>query len=128
MSKDFEREPRALLTRLYHAAVQRALPAAQLRHHLPPVPRGRTVVVGAGKAAGAMAHALEAAWPAEAPLAGVVVTRYGHTPPRPAGLAPRIDILEAAHPVPDAAGVRAAERMLAAVQGFFDDFDLPLAA
>ena len=84
MSKDFEREPRALLTRLYHAAVQRALPAAQLRHHLPPVPRGRTVVVGAGKAAGAMAHALEAAWPAEAPLAGVVVTRYGHTPPRPA--------------------------------------------
>ena len=121
MSKDFEREPRALLARLYHAAVQRALPAAQLRHHLPPVPRGRTVVVGAGKAAGAMAHALEAAWPAEAPLAGVVVTRYGHTPPRPAGLAPRIDILEAAHPVPDAAGVRAAERMLAAVQGLTAD-------
>lgn len=121
MSTDFECEPRALLTRLYHAAVQRALPAAQLRHHLPPVPRGRTVVVGAGKAAGAMAHALEAAWPAEAPLAGVVVTRYGHTPPRPAGLAPRIDILEAAHPVPDAAGVRAAERMLAAVQGLIAD-------
>jgi glycerate 2-kinase len=121
MSAGVEQEPRALLARLYHAAVQRALPAAQLHHHLPPVPRGRTVVVGAGKAAGAMAHALEAAWPAEAPLAGVVVTRYGHTPPRPAGVAPRIDILEAAHPVPDAAGVRAAERMLAAVQGLTAD-------
>jgi len=79
------------------------------------------VVIGAGKAAGAMAHAVEALWPAAAPLSGVVVTRYDHTPPRPEGLAQRIDILEAAHPVPDAAGVAAAERIMASVANLSAD-------
>lgn len=119
-------DPCALLTRLYRAAVERALPGTQLAACLPHPPRGRTVVVGAGKAAGAMAHALEAAWPADAPLAGCVVTRYGHTPPRPPGVPARLDILEASHPVPDAAGVRAAERLLASVQGLGPD-DLVIA-
>ncbi|MFO4987064.1 DUF4147 domain-containing protein, partial [Salmonella enterica subsp. enterica serovar 1,4,[5],12:i:-] len=75
---------------LFDIAVARAQPAHGLPPHLPPPPRGRTLVLGAGKAAGAMAQALEAAWPADAPLSGRVVTRYGHTPPRPAGLPQRI--------------------------------------
>jgi glycerate 2-kinase len=89
--------------------------------YLPSPPRGRTLVLGAGKAAGSMAHALEALWPSEAPLGGVVVTRYHHTPPRPPGLAQRIDIVEAAHPVPDEAGVKATERMLALTEGLTAD-------
>ena len=64
-----------------------------------------------------MAQAVEALWPADAPLEGLVVTRYQHIPPRPAGLKSRIEIVEAAHPVPDAAGLAAAERILAMVQG-----------
>ena len=108
-------QPRELLRHLFDVAVARALPANTLAAHLPSPPKGRTVVIGAGKAAGAMAHAVERLWPVAAPLTGVVVTRYGHTPPRPAGLLPRIDILEAAHPVPDAAGVAASERIMAAV-------------
>ncbi|MFM2074311.1 MAG: hypothetical protein RJB34_616 [Pseudomonadota bacterium] len=108
-------DPRQLLRHLFDVAVQRALPAHTLAAHLPAPPRGRTVVVGAGKAAGAMAQAVERHWPADAPLGGVVVTRYGHTPPRPEGLLSRIDVLEAAHPVPDAAGVAAAERIMATV-------------
>ena len=117
---------RTLLRSLYDAAVARAQPQRQLAQHLPPPPRGRTVVVGAGKAAAAMAYALEAAWPAAAPLTGCVVTRYGHTPPRPPGLTARLQVLEAAHPVPDAAGVAAAERLLASVQGLGPD-DLVIA-
>ncbi|RRD57183.1 glycerate kinase [Comamonadaceae bacterium OH2545_COT-014] len=109
--------PRAFLRHLLDVAVARAQPAQCLPPHLPAPPRGRTVVLGAGKAAGAMAHALEAAWPAQAPLSGLVVTRYGHVPPRPPGLAARIDIAEAAHPVPDAAGEAAAQRLLALTQG-----------
>ena len=70
-------------------------------------------MLGAGKAAGAMAHALEAHWPMHAPLSGVVVTRYGHTPTRESNSADRIRVIEAAHPVPDEAGLAAAERMLA---------------
>ena len=79
------------------------------------------MVLGAGKAAGAMAHALEAAWPADAPLGGLVVPRYGHTPPRPPGVAARIEITEAAHPVPDAAGTQAAARLLALTEGLTAD-------
>ena len=75
----------------------------------------------AGKAGGAMAHAVEALWPAQAPLTGLVVTRYGHTPPRPDGVMPRIEVLEAAHPVPDAAGLAAAEKILALAQGLSAD-------
>ena len=113
--------PRAFLDHLFAVAVQRAQPAQQMARFLPAPPRGRTLVLGAGKAGGAMAHALEALWPADAPLSGLVVTRYGHTPPRPAGLAQRIELVEASHPVPDAAGEAAARRMLALTQGLTAD-------
>jgi hydroxypyruvate reductase len=79
------------------------------------------LVLGAGKAGGAMAQAVEALWPADAPLSGLVVTRYGHTPPRPAGLPERIEVVEAAHPVPDAAGLQAAERILELTKGLTAD-------
>ncbi len=118
--------PQETLRSLFDTAVARAQPLLNMPACLPPVPRGRTVVVGAGKAAGAMAHALEALWPADADMSGVVVTRYHHTPPRPAGLTQRIDILEAAHPVPDEAGVQAAQRMLDLVQSLGAD-DLVIA-
>jgi glycerate 2-kinase len=114
-------DPRALLRHLYDVAVQRALPLHNTAAHLPPPPRGRTLVLGAGKAGGAMAQAVEALWPADAPLSGLVVTRYGHTPPRPAGLPSRIEVVEAAHPVPDAAGLAAARRILALTQGLTAD-------
>ena len=109
--------PLEFLQHLYAAAVRRAMPLHTLGAFLPAPPQGRTVAVGAGKAAGAMAQAVEALWPPEAPLTGLVVTRYGHTPPRPEGLAQRIEVLEASHPVPDAAGLAAAERILAFPQG-----------
>jgi glycerate 2-kinase len=114
-------DPKALLRHLYDVAVRRALPAHTLAAHLPAPPKGRTVVIGAGKAGGAMAQAVEAAWPADRPLSGLVVTRYGHTPPRPAGLPERIEVVEAAHPVPDLAGQAAAERIMALVQGLSAD-------
>ena len=110
-------DPQAFLLDLYRAAVKDAQPLYSMAQCLPKPPKGRTLVLGAGKAAGAMAQALEALWPADAPLSGLVVTRYGHTPPRPAGLVQRIEVAEAAHPVPDAAGQAAAERMLALTQG-----------
>ncbi len=115
------KEPRAFLEYLYQAAVNRALPLQNTAAFLPapPTPEsgGRTIVIGAGKAGGSMAQAVEALWPADAPLEGLVVTRYGHIPPRPAGLQQRLEIVEAAHPVPDAAGLAAAQRILAMVQG-----------
>jgi hydroxypyruvate reductase len=112
-------DPRALLRQLYAVAVARALPGQMLASHLPPPPKGRTVVLGAGKAGGAMVQALEAAWPADAPLSGLVVTRYGHVPP---GWRPRrIELVEAAHPVPDASGLAASERMLALARGLGAD-------
>lgn len=110
-------DARNFLRRLYEAAVQSALPSHALAEHLPAPPRGRTLVIGAGKAGGAMAQAFESAWPADAPLSGLVVTRYQHVPQRPAGLAQRIEVVEAAHPVPDAAGLAAAQRMLGLAQG-----------
>lgn len=113
--------PREFLTQLYRAAVQRALPLHSMAPFLPPPPRGRTLVLGAGKAGGAMAQALEALWPTDAPLSGLVVTRYHHIPPRPQGLPQRIEVVEAAHPVPDAAGLAAAERMLTLTQGLTAD-------
>lgn len=121
MSPDPHLAPQEFLAHLYHAAVQRAHPLQTMAPFLPPPPRGRTVVLGAGKAAGAMAQALEALWPTQAPLSGLVVTRYHHVPPRPAGLARRIEVLEAAHPVPDAAGLIAAERILAMAHGLTAD-------
>jgi hydroxypyruvate reductase len=118
---DPRQQPRAFLEHLYRAAVHRALPLHNTAAFLPPPPRGRTLVLGAGKAGGAMAHAVEALWPGDAPLSGLVVTRYQHTPPRPEGLRQRIEIVEAAHPVPDAAGLQAAERILALTQGLTPD-------
>ncbi len=118
---DPHQHPAAFLRHLYDVAVQRAQPLQGLKEHLPAPPKGRTLVLGAGKAGGSMAQALEALWPADAPLSGLVVTRYGHIPPRPAALAQRIEVVEAAHPVPDAAGLQAAERMLALTQGLTAD-------
>jgi hydroxypyruvate reductase len=68
-----------------------------------------------------MAHAVEALWPADAPLSGMVVTRYGHTPARPEGVPERLKIVEASHPVPDAAGLAAAEEILSLTQGLTQD-------
>ena len=114
-------DPRALLQYLYDVAVQRALPLHNTAACLPPPPKGRTLVLGAGKAGGAMAQAVEALWPADAPLSGLVVTRYHHTPPRPAGLPQRIEVVEASHPVPDAAGLAAAQRILHLTEGLTAD-------
>ena len=110
-------QPRQFLETLYRAAVTRALPLQNTAAFLPTPPQGRTIVIGAGKAGGSMAQAVEALWPTDKPLEGLVVTRYGHIPPRPAGLNQRIDLVEASHPVPDAAGLAAAQRILAMVQG-----------
>ena len=114
-------QPRRFLDHLFQAAVTRALPLANTARFLPepptPASGGRTIVIGAGKAGGAMAQAVEAHWPADAPLQGLVVTRYHHVPPRPEGLAQRIEVVEASHPVPDEAGQAAAGRILAMVQG-----------
>ena len=110
-------KPKAFLEYLYHSAVARALPLQNTAAFLPAPPLGRTIVIGAGKAGGSMAQAVEALWPVDKPLEGLVVTRYGHIPPRPAGLNQRIDLVEASHPVPDAAGLAAAQRILAMVQG-----------
>ena len=117
----FHPDPAQFLRQLFDAAVARAQPLLNMPTCLPTVPRGRTFVLGAGKAAGAMAHALEALWPADAPLSGMVVTRYHHTPPRPTGLPQRIEVLEAAHPVPDDAGLKASERMMALCHGLTAD-------
>jgi glycerate 2-kinase len=114
-------DPRAFLEHLYQAAVRRALPLHTTAPFLPPPPKGRTLVLGAGKAGGAMAQAVEALWPADAPLSGLVVTRYHHVPPRPEGLPNRIEVVEASHPVPDAAGLAAAQRILALTQGLTAD-------
>jgi glycerate 2-kinase len=99
-------EPKRVLQDMFRAAVEAALPAHCVPPHLPPPPAGRTVVVGAGKAAAAMAKAVEDHWPG--PLTGLVVTRYGHGVP-----CSRIEVVEAGHPVPDAAGQDAARRILA---------------
>jgi glycerate 2-kinase len=112
---------RAALRSIFDAAVASADPRTSLAAHLPKPPAtGRVVVVGAGKSAALMACALEAAWP-HVPLRGVVATRYGHAVPTRA-----IEVIEAAHPVPDANSERAADRMIAAVGGL-DAHDLVVA-
>lgn len=123
--------PRDFLLSLYQAAVQRALPLHNTAAYLPKPPKGKTIVLGAGKAGGAMAQAVEAHWPADAHLEGLVVTRYHHTPPgeaafpndlpSPAGLKQRIEVVEASHPVPDAAGLAAAQRIMAMTHGLTKD-------
>jgi glycerate 2-kinase len=114
-------DPRGLLLALYRRAVERALPQHTLAAHLPPPPKGRTVVIGAGKAGGAMAAAMDAAWPASAPLSGLVVTRYDHVPPAWRERPGRLEVVEASHPVPDAAGRQAAARIAQLVQGLGPD-------
>ena len=112
-------DPRQLLRAMFDAAVHAALPSHRIPAHLPPPPKGRTVVVGAGKASAAMAQALEAHWPG--PLTGLVVTRDHHAVP-----CRQIEIVEASHPVPDARGLDAAKRILAMVRALGPD-DLVLA-
>ncbi len=103
-------DPRALLRRLFDAAIASAQPALCLPPHLPEPPRGRTIVIGAGKASAAMARALEDHW--NGPLEGLVVTRYGYEVP-----CERIEIAPAAHPVPDEAGIEASRRIAQKVTG-----------
>lgn len=121
-------DPVGFLRHLFDVAVARALPLHHTAAWLPVPPdpaKGRTLVLGAGKAGGAMAQAVEALWAGHcqrhgvpgAPISGLVVTRYGHTPPRPEGLPQLIDVVEAAHPVPDQAGQDAARRILALASG-----------
>ncbi|HVJ52099.1 MAG TPA: glycerate kinase [Aliidongia sp.] len=107
-------DPRPFLTSLFRAACSAADPALVLAPFLPPPPKGRTIVVGAGKAASAMALAVEAHWPG--PLEGLVVTRRGQALPTK-----RIEIIEAAHPVPDDLAKEAARRILERVQGLGPD-------
>src|SRR5882757_4291359 len=102
--------PRDLLLSLFRAALAVVDPMQAVPPHLPQPPKGRTIVVGAGKASAAMAAAVERHW--QGPLEGLVVTRYGH-----GAECRRIEVVEAAHPVPDATGARAAARILAMVQG-----------
>ena len=104
----------ALLREMFAAAIAAAAPATCLPAFLPPPPKGRTIVLGAGKAGGAMAQAVEQHWPS--PLTGLVVTRYGHGAPTR-----RIEVVEASHPVPDAAGRDAAARILTMAQGLTAD-------
>ena len=122
---DPAQQPKAFLHHLFDVAVKRALPLESIAPYLPKPPSsGRTWVIGAGKAGGSMAQAVEALWPQDAPMQGLVVTRYHHIPPLPEtlkGLKQRIEIIEAAHPVPDAAGLQAAQRMLGMLQGLSKD-------
>jgi hydroxypyruvate reductase len=107
-------EAKELLTAMFEAAIAAAQPDKCVPPHLPPAPGGRLLVIGAGKASAAMARAVERSWPGR--LEGLVVTRYGYAVP-----CERIEIVEAAHPVPDAAGERAAARMLEMVRGLSPD-------
>lgn len=105
---------RNFLLEAFARAVAAADPKISVPHYLPKPPKGRTLVIGAGKAGGSMAAALEANWPG--PLEGLVVTRYGHKVPTS-----RIEVVEAAHPMPDEAGQQAALRMLEMVKGLTAD-------
>lgn len=115
-----DKRARAALRQIFDAAVASADPGPAVLRHLPNKPKGRCIVVGAGKASASMAAALDAAWP-DVDLSGVVVTRYGHAVP-----SGRIEILEASHPVPNAMSETAARRILAAVKGLTAD-DLVIA-
>ncbi len=107
-------DPSELLLSMFKAGIAAAQPAVCLPQHLPEAPRGRLVVIGAGKASAEMARVVEANW--VGPLTGLVVTRYGYAVP-----CARIEIVEAAHPVPDAAGLAAAKRIMELVAGLGAD-------
>lgn len=112
-------EPRAFLASLFDAAVRAADPVEGIRAHLPSKPKGRTVVIGAGKGAAQMAQALEALW--NEPLFGLVVTRYGY-----GCETENIEVIEAAHPVPDEAGLVASRRLFETISDLSED-DLVIA-
>ena len=112
-------DPRAFLTSLFETAVRAADPLEAIRANLPKPPRGRTVVIGAGKAASQMAAAFEQVW--DGPCEGVVVARHG-----PVEATKYIRVLQSAHPVPDAAGLVGSQALLDAVQGLSED-DLVIA-
>ncbi|MCZ4091014.1 DUF4147 domain-containing protein [Ensifer psoraleae] len=107
-------EPRSFLTSLFEAAVEAADPYAAIRAHLPERPKGRTIVIGAGKAASQMAAAFERLW--DGPLDGAVVARHG-----PVEKCERIEVLQSAHPVPDEAGLAASSVLLKLVEGLTAD-------
>ncbi|RWC62859.1 glycerate kinase [Mesorhizobium sp.] len=107
-------DPKTFLTSIFDAAVAAADPERTIRDHLPAKPTGRTIVIGAGKGSAQMAAAFEKVW--EGPIEGLVVTRYGY-----GATCERIEIIEAAHPVPDAAGLEASRRLLAKVQDLTED-------
>ncbi|MBU2402097.1 MAG: glycerate kinase [Alphaproteobacteria bacterium] len=107
-------DAKTFLTAVFDAAVAAADPERTIRDHLPAKPKGRTIVIGAGKGSAQMAAAFEKAW--DGPLEGLVVTRYGYAAP-----CQRIEIIEAAHPVPDAAGLEASRRLLETVEGLTED-------
>jgi hydroxypyruvate reductase len=107
-------DPKSFLISIFDAAVAAADPERTIRDHLPAKPRGRTIVIGAGKGSAQMAAAFEKVW--DGPIEGLVVTRYGY-----GAKCERIEIIEAAHPVPDAAGLEASRRLLEKVQGLTSD-------
>lgn len=107
-------DPKSFLTSIFNAAVAAADPEKTIRNHLPAKPKGRTIVVGAGKGSAQMAAAFEKVW--DGPIDGLVVTRYGY-----GAKCERIEIIEAAHPVPDAAGLEASRRLLEKVRGLTAD-------
>ncbi|MBZ9676565.1 glycerate kinase [Mesorhizobium sp. ES1-1] len=107
-------DPKSFLIAIFDAAVAAADPERTIRDHLPARPKGRTIVIGAGKGSAQMAAAFEKAW--DGPLEGLVVTRYGY-----GAKCERVEIIEAAHPVPDAAGLEASRRLLEKVQGLTAD-------
>ncbi|CDX41098.1 putative hydroxypyruvate reductase [Mesorhizobium sp. ORS 3359] len=107
-------DPKTFLTSIFNAAVAAADPEKTIRNHLPAKPKGRTVVIGAGKGSAQMAAAFEKVW--DGPIDGLVVTRYGY-----GARCERIEIIEAAHPVPDAAGLEASRRLLEKVRGLTSD-------
>lgn len=97
-------DPKTFLTSIFDAAVAAADPELTIRQHLPAKPKGRTVVIGAGKGSAQMAAAFEKVW--DGPVEGLIVTRYGYGAPTK-----HLEVVEAAHPVPDAAGLAAAKRL-----------------
>jgi hydroxypyruvate reductase len=111
--------PRELLLASFRAALTAADPLLIVPRHLPPPPKGKTLVVGAGKAAAAMAKAVENAWPADQPLEGIVITRYAHGYDGDDALK-RIRVVEAGHPVPDDAGEHAAKEIFAKARSLFE--------
>ena len=106
--------PRELLTRLFEAAIEAAQPGHCLRHFLPEAPRGRLLVIGIGKASASMAKAFEDHW--SGPFTGLALTRYGYQLP-----CEHFEVIEAAHPVPDEAGLLASQRIMAMVSGLTAD-------